>query len=120
MKSVAAFVPAGTGETFAMMGITMTLKQTAGESGDLLSVIEQAVAPGAGSPLQQCSREDKLIYVLEGEFAIRLGPKPKRPEPGAWPLFRAASPTILLTWASGRGGCWSFSRPAATSISCAT
>jgi quercetin dioxygenase-like cupin family protein len=73
MKHTATFIPAGAGETVAMRGITMTFKQTAEHSFGLLSVIEQAVEPGAGSPLHQCSREDKIIYVLEGEFAIRLG-----------------------------------------------
>jgi len=73
MKTQATFLSAGTGETFSMMGITMTLKQSAQQSDGLISVIEQTAQPGAGSPLHQCGKEDKLIYVLEGTFAIRLG-----------------------------------------------
>jgi quercetin dioxygenase-like cupin family protein len=73
MKTQATFLPAGTGETFSMMGITMTVKQSAQQSNGLISVIEQTAQPGAGSPLHQCGKEDKLIYVLEGTFAIQLG-----------------------------------------------
>lgn len=55
-----------------MMGLKITVKQSAENSRGLLSILEQAVAPGAGSPPHICSREDKIIYVIQGDFEVLL------------------------------------------------
>ncbi|WP_225000303.1 cupin domain-containing protein [Cesiribacter sp. SM1] len=66
-------IKAKQGDTFSMMGLKITVKQSAAASGGLISVLEQTVAPGAGSPPHICSGEDKIIYVVTGKFDVLLG-----------------------------------------------
>lgn len=64
---------ANQGDSFTMMGLKITVKQNAESSNGLITVLEQEVAPGAGSPPHICSKEDKIIYVVEGNFEVLLG-----------------------------------------------
>ena len=73
MQTTSRLVKSNEGTPVGMMGIQMLVKQDRDGSKGLLSLIVQEVAPGAGSPPHACSGEDKLIYVLEGEFTILMG-----------------------------------------------
>ncbi|MFD3002789.1 cupin domain-containing protein [Pontibacter toksunensis] len=61
------------GDSFSMMGLKIDVKQNAESSNGLITVLEQTVAPGAGSPPHICSKEDKIIYVVAGDFEVLLG-----------------------------------------------
>lgn len=60
------------GETIQMMGVTITVLKDATDTAGLATIMEQEVAPGAGSPLHSCG-EAKIFYVLKGSFCIQLG-----------------------------------------------
>lgn len=70
---VAKFITPGEGETFSMLGVRITPKVVAEDTNGAFSLIEQVVQPGGGSPPHILHRDDKVIYVIEGEFAILLG-----------------------------------------------
>jgi quercetin dioxygenase-like cupin family protein len=53
-------------------GGTITFKLVADESGGVLTVIEATAAPGEGPPLHLHPGQDEVIYVLAGEFRIKL------------------------------------------------
>lgn len=73
----------GEGKSFSMMGIRITPKITGEESGGAYTLIEQVVQAGGGSPPHICHRDDKTIYVVDGEFDILLGDQPRRATAGA-------------------------------------
>jgi quercetin dioxygenase-like cupin family protein len=60
-------VAAGEGRKLLLLGDVRTMKLTGEESGDELTVVEQVVAPGAGSALHRHPYQE-LFYVLEGEL----------------------------------------------------
>ena len=60
-------------ESYSMMGVRITPKVLAHETDGMLSMAEQDVEPGAGSPPHICNRETKILYVASGEFEFRLG-----------------------------------------------
>lgn len=72
----AKVLDAGAGESFSMLGIQVTPKVTAEDSGGAFSLIEQRVSPQAGSPAHICHNEDKTIYVVEGDFEVLVGDAP--------------------------------------------
>ena len=79
----AKVVARGEGRTFSMVGIELTPKVRSSDLGGALSIIEEVVAPGAGSPPHICHRDDKVLYILEGEFEVLLGEKTVRASAGA-------------------------------------
>jgi quercetin dioxygenase-like cupin family protein len=54
---------------FTTMGIAMFVRVSAEDSGGAISVIEQHVPPGKGSP-PHTVREDKTFYILQGAFTL--------------------------------------------------
>jgi quercetin dioxygenase-like cupin family protein len=54
-------------------GGVLTFKVMADQTGGAFTAIETTAAPGEGPPLHVHRDEDELIYVLEGEFRIKLG-----------------------------------------------
>lgn len=59
---------------FRLVGIDVRVRVAADDTGGALSVLEQGVPPGAGSPLHTV-REDKVLLVLEGELSVEVGPQ---------------------------------------------
>jgi quercetin dioxygenase-like cupin family protein len=64
------FTESETAENVEMMGIKMTVILSTECSGGKLTIIEQEVSCGAGSPAHICNREDKVIYIAEGKFML--------------------------------------------------
>lgn len=60
-------VPAGTGETYNVIGELLTLKVTNADSNGKFSVIELVAQPGGGPPLHTHPSSESFT-VLEGEF----------------------------------------------------
>jgi quercetin dioxygenase-like cupin family protein len=81
----------GVGESFSLMGIRITTKITSAETGGHFSMVEEVAAPGAGSPPHVGNREDKIFYVVSGEFEILLGTAVHRLSAGDALLIPAGS-----------------------------
>ncbi len=58
---------------FQMLGTTMTVKVSAADTGGTCAMVEQITPPGWGPPLHVHTREDEMMYVLDGEYEVRLG-----------------------------------------------
>ncbi len=57
------------------MGVLVTVKVNAEDSGGAYSVFEDMIPPGAGPVPHTHTKEDETIYVLEGELRAWLGGK---------------------------------------------
>lgn len=57
---------------FSLMGVDVRVRASAEDTGGAVSVLEQTVAPGGGSPLHTV-RADKLLRALEGELSVTVG-----------------------------------------------
>jgi len=55
------------------MGMLMTVKASAGETGDACSAMEVTFPPNVGPPLHIHRREAELNYVLRGRMKFRCG-----------------------------------------------
>jgi quercetin dioxygenase-like cupin family protein len=64
-------------------GGTFTFKATGSETGGSLLVLESVIAPGEGPPLHVHAAMDEVIYVLEGQLRVRLGPALHQASAGA-------------------------------------
>ena len=71
----ATVVAAGQGKQINVLGHSVTVKLARHETGGNYYVFEVVTPPGLGIPPHVHDREDELIYVTEGEFAIMLGDK---------------------------------------------
>jgi quercetin dioxygenase-like cupin family protein len=74
-QSTATVVAAGEGKILNVLGHSVTIKLSKRETGGNHYVFELVTPPGLGIPPHVHDREDELIYVVEGEFAIILGEK---------------------------------------------
>lgn len=83
----AKFFAPGEGESFSMMGIQITPKLRAEDTGGAYSMLEQIVSPVGGTPPHICHADDKSIYVVEGEFDILLGNETKRAKAGSFVII---------------------------------
>jgi quercetin dioxygenase-like cupin family protein len=89
------------GHTFAMLGTTMRLLATAADTGGRHTVFEQVTPPGWGPPRHIHSREDEIIYILEGTYDLHVGDERRTVSAGASVIlprhvphgFRNAAPT---------------------------
>ncbi|RFZ92774.1 cupin domain-containing protein [Mucilaginibacter conchicola] len=70
MKTTVNFKQPDAAENIEMPGIRMTVILSTECSGGKLTIIEDEVNVGAGSPTYTCNREDKVILVNEGKFMI--------------------------------------------------
>jgi len=92
---------AGTGRTFAMLGTTMRLIAPAAATGGQYTMLEQVTPPGWGPPRHIHSREDEIIYILEGTYDLHVGDERRTVSAGASAVlprnvphgFRNAGPT---------------------------
>jgi quercetin dioxygenase-like cupin family protein len=71
-ERVILFGPAE-GHQLWTMGMLMTIKASASETGETCSVLEVSLPPNVGPPLHIHTREAELNYVLSGEISIRCG-----------------------------------------------
>ena len=67
---------------FSMMGVTIRVRASASDTGGAVTVLEQTVAPGGGSPLHTVE-QDKIVLVLEGAVAVTIGDSKRPCSPGA-------------------------------------
>lgn len=56
------------------MGVLVTVKVNAEDTGGAYSVFEDMIPPGAGRSPHTHTKEDETIFVLEGELRAWLGP----------------------------------------------
>ncbi len=75
--SASRFLPAltdsGDGLSFTMLGTTMRLIATAAGTDGRFTVFEQVTPAGWGPPRHIHSREDEIVYILEGAYEISIG-----------------------------------------------
>ncbi len=77
-------VAEGEGTKVWAMGVQVTVKVRAEETGGAYSVFEDVISPGGGPPPHTHSRENETIYVIEGELTAHLGDKSYIVKPGTW------------------------------------
>src|SRR5262249_31610602 len=65
-------------------GRPATFKMTSEETGGKISIWESEVPAGAATPLHLHRTSDEVIYVIAGEFTVRLGEDQQRHKGGAW------------------------------------
>jgi quercetin dioxygenase-like cupin family protein len=65
-------------------GRSITYKLLSEQTGDSLSVFEETVPPGAGTPLHIHRTSDEVIHLLTGELTIKLGTEVTTISPGTW------------------------------------
>src|SRR5215510_122583 len=80
---VPAFIDAGEGITFKMLGTTMRLIATAAETAGRYAVLEQVTPVGWGPPRHIHSREDEIFYILEGSYELHVGDERRTISAGA-------------------------------------
>lgn len=61
------------GPTWYVLGERIVGKVTAEESGGAYAVVLETSPPGAGPPPHVNSREDELLWVLEGRYEVQVG-----------------------------------------------
>jgi mannose-6-phosphate isomerase-like protein (cupin superfamily) len=61
------------GDGAPISNLDMRVKLSTGDTGGLSSVIEVAHPENAGPPLHVHHRHDEILYVLEGEYRVRIG-----------------------------------------------
>ncbi len=67
-------IPVDATRRFALVGLDVTVRASARDTAGALSVIEQGVPSGAGTPLHAI-REDKLLLLMSGQLVLQLGPR---------------------------------------------
>ena len=66
-------VPEGEGTKVWAMGVLVTVKVRADDTGGAYSVFEDLIPPGAGPVPHTHTKEDETIFVIEGELRAWLG-----------------------------------------------
>src|SRR3954468_8926012 len=67
MRGELRHLPAGAGRKLLLLGDVRTVRVNGADTGGELTVLEQAVEPGAGAGLHRHAYQE-LFYVLEGEL----------------------------------------------------
>ncbi len=65
-------------------GRPTTFKLLSEQTGDSIAVFEEVVPAGAGTPLHIHPASDEVIYVLAGEFTVRIGEQVTSVSAGAY------------------------------------
>ncbi len=73
----------GDGPSFTMLGTPMRLIATAAGTDGRFTVFEQVTPAGWGPPRHIHSREDEVVYILEGTYEIWLGDERRTVSAGA-------------------------------------
>jgi quercetin dioxygenase-like cupin family protein len=102
--------PAGEGKSFEALGNTFTFKVLGEQTGGALETIELRFPPGGQLPDHIHRKFDEAIYVLEGEFSIRVGDRTVDTRGGSFVFVprgtvhhienRGASSARVLLWES--------------------
>ena len=66
------------------VGGPVTIRARGEQTDGALTVFESIPAPGEGPPLHLHEREDEILYVLEGEFRVRLEDELSEATPGSF------------------------------------
>ena len=78
-------MPANQGVNWDMApGRTISHKLLSEHTGDVLSIFEETVPVGAGTPLHLHRTSDEVIHLMEGQLLVRLGDETTTVDPGAW------------------------------------
>jgi len=104
--------PPSGGETITTSGGSTTeMKVASSQSGGDYGAVQYTVRAGDEPPLHTHSREDELVYVLEGELVARVGEARVPVGPGAFAALPRGVPhtievvgdqaTLLLTFVPG-------------------
>jgi mannose-6-phosphate isomerase-like protein (cupin superfamily) len=80
------------GQAFTMLGTTMRLIATAASTGGRYTVLEQVTPPRWGPPRHVHSREDEIIYVLEGSYELHVGDERRTVSAGACAILPRGVP----------------------------
>lgn len=59
-------------QQISLMGVDVTVRAGAADTGGAVSILEQTAAPGAGSPLHTVPAS-KVLVALAGELVVRVG-----------------------------------------------
>jgi quercetin dioxygenase-like cupin family protein len=73
MISTAPLTTARDTESFTVLGIQITPKVAASETGGQFSMIEEVLPPGLGVPPNIGHNESRVYYVVSGEFQLQVG-----------------------------------------------
>ncbi len=100
----------GEGKSFEALGNTFTFKALGEQTGGRLETIELLFPPGGQLPNHLHRKFDEAIYVLDGEFAIRVGDRTVDTRAGAYVFVprgtvhrienKGTSPARVLLWES--------------------
>src|SRR5262245_65552930 len=85
-------VPPGGGEKLNIAGSPISHKVKSKDTHGVFSVMEFVTAPGKGLALHVHEREDDLVYLLEWETEVTLGPQKMKAVRGVMALLPSASP----------------------------
>lgn len=89
------------------------LKATAEDTGGLVAVFEDTLAPRtAGPPLHAHSREDEALYVVEGEVLLQLGDSCHRLPAGAFAWIPRGTTHTFANGGEGPARLFGFATPA--------
>ena len=70
------------GDTYHLLGNLIRFHVRPPESGSGYCMVEIRSAPGAGAPPNRHPEDDEVFYVLEGEYAFRVGEENISARPG--------------------------------------
>jgi len=87
-----ALTDSGEGFTFTMLGTTMRLIATAAGTEGRFTVFEQVTPPGWGPPRHIHSREDEIVYILQGAYELSLGQERRTVSAGACAILPRGVP----------------------------
>jgi quercetin dioxygenase-like cupin family protein len=90
---------------FWFLNSLTTIRVSAQEAEDQLSIVEQRAPQGYSPPLHIHREQDEIFQVLEGEFRIKVGGEEKRLKSGNMLLVRKGTPHTFIV-ESQEGGRW--------------
>ena len=92
----------GEGEAFRNpVGGPVTIKARGADTGGALTVFESVPAPGEGPPLHLHSREDEILYAVEGTLRVLLDGELSHATPGSFVFIPRGVPH---TWQNAGEG----------------
>lgn len=89
---LAGIIAAGTGKTMNVLGHTATIKLGSDITGGEYYCFELLSPPGAGVPPHVHDKEDEVIFIVEGTFAVTVGAETLTAGPGSTLHFARHTP----------------------------
>jgi len=93
------------GEGAPISNLDMRVKLSTGDTGGLSSIIEVAHPESAGPPLHVHHRHDEILYVLEGEYRVRIGDAVAAAPAGTVAYARRGTPHTYFSIGAALAGC---------------